>query len=618
LKALAGADHNEPHRPAVAPGGGSLPRLPVAAMPDPTSPQLMQEIAHQHLFNQFWLSVFFVIPMVLVARAVVAGTRYSAILIIVAFGLLMGHLLVATGVSEPGLRDFPMLGMIAQSTVIALAASFFVGGQELRRILTRVEVPPDLSVVYSNEQIFLGTGRTQLVFIARAFFTLLGIEALTRLLLGTAPETSLARYYPLIAYMGLVIAVILIDHKATILDKRLYLRKGVAEIGAIVGVLVAGAWIAGWVRPLVALPQIFFVMLLSSGLGALLYRWRQGPALRCLLFAGIPVVLAGNFVLGGSRIGEAFALTGMNAVLAYGFFGQVLWMFGGIALLTLFAGTSSVRNLAPGMAGALSHAGLTGACTAGDLGEPAARRAPIMINIPFFGHVFVFSILALSVERGALLVGPALVVALTGIALTARSLVHLRRGRAGGARGAGAHAVLVRLAAVRRVRRAAAARRVGDADRARADGQERVGLALRPLRGDPGGHGGRGGAGADRVRLRHAVPRAPARVLHVRARDGAGRRDAAARGVRAGARGRPRRARLPGVRELSAGAARASHRREFATSSGFRNSRGASPGACTPAGADRPVPAGSARVISRSGWPAERRGCGTLRDVITL
>jgi hypothetical protein len=54
------------------------------------------------------------------------------------------------------------------------------------------------------------------------------------------------------------------------------------------------------------------------------------------------------------------------------------------------------------MAGGLSHAGLTGACTAGDLGDAAARRAPIMINIPFFGHIFVFSILAVSIERGAL------------------------------------------------------------------------------------------------------------------------------------------------------------------------------------------------------------------------
>jgi hypothetical protein len=172
------------------------------------------------------------------------------------------------------------------------------------------------------------------------------------------------------------------------------------------------------------------------------------------------VVLAGNFVLGGSRIGEAFALTGMNAVLAYGFFGQVMWMFGGIALLMLFARTSSVRNLAPGMAGALSHAGLTGACTAGDLGELAARRAPIMINIPFFGHVFVFSILALSVERGALLVGPALGRGGRGSRADGAVAAQPAARRRGGARGEGADAVLVRLAAVRGVRRAAAARRL--------------------------------------------------------------------------------------------------------------------------------------------------------------
>jgi hypothetical protein len=398
-------------------------------MPEVMAPQqLMQEIAHQHLFNQFWLSFFFVIPMVLVARAVVAESRYSAILIIVVFGLLMGYLVVATGVSEPGLGDFPMLGMIAQATIIALAASFFVGGQELRRIFSGIQVPPDRSVVYSAEQIFLGTGRTQLVFVARAFFMLLGIEALTRVILGTVPDTSLGRYYPLVAYMGLVISVILIDHKAAIVDKRLYLRKGVAEMASIIAMLVLGYWIATWIRPIIALPQIFFVMILASGLGAILYRWQHGPAIRCLLFAGIPVVLAGNFVIGGSRIGDAFTLTGMNAVLAYGFFGQVMWMFGGIALLVLFARTAAVRNLAPAMAGGLSHAGLTGACTAGDLGDAAAKRAPIMINIPFFGHIFVFSILAMSVERGALMVVPSMVVVAAGAALTAWALRNLRLG----------------------------------------------------------------------------------------------------------------------------------------------------------------------------------------------
>jgi len=399
-------------------------------VPDPTSSQaLMQEIAHQHLFNQFWLTLFFVLPMVLVSRAVVAGSRYSAILIIVVFGLVMGYLLVASGVSEPGLSDFPMLAMVAQTTVVALAVSFFVGGQELRRIFGRRAVPVDDSVTYATDQVVFGTGRTQLVFITRAFFTLIGIEALVRVILGTVPDTTLGRYYPVIAYMGLVISVILIDNKAAIANKRRYLAKGVQEIAAISVVLIFGALLARWIAPVVALPQIFFVMLIAAGLGALLYRWRHGPAIRGLLFAGIPVVLAANFVVGGSRIGEAFTLTGMAPVLAYGFFGQVLWMFGGIALLMLLGRTAAVRNLGPGMAGSLSHAGLTGACTAGDLGEIAAKRAPIMINIPFFGHVFVFSILAVSIEQGRLVLWPALLVAAAGLAITAGALRAMARSR---------------------------------------------------------------------------------------------------------------------------------------------------------------------------------------------
>jgi hypothetical protein len=389
--------------------------------------QTLHEIAHLHLFNQLWLTLFFVVPMVLVARAVVAGTRYSAILIIVVFGLLMGWLLVKTGISAPGLPDFPMMEMVSRATVVALAVSFFVGGQELRRILAGNEIVPDESVVYSSEQVFLGTGRTYAVFIVRSFFLLLGIEALVRLITGTVPETSIGRFYPLITYLGLVIATILIDYKAAITDRRKYLRKGVLEMAVLTAVLLAGFAIARWVGGLIALPQIFFVMLLASGLGALLHRWSHGPAVRCLLFAGIPVVLAANFVIGGSRILEAFSLTGMNSVLAYGFFGQIFWMFGGMALLLLFARTGAIRNVAPGMAGALSHAGLTGACTAGDFGDTAARRAPIMINIPFFGHLFVFSVLAISVERGHLLLGPALALAGIGLALTCWSLRNLRR-----------------------------------------------------------------------------------------------------------------------------------------------------------------------------------------------
>lgn len=387
----------------------------------------LTELTDLQLFNQFWLTLFFVIPMILVARSVVAGSRYSAILIIVIFGLLMGYLLVLTGVSEPGLSNFPMLGMISQTTIIALAASFFVGGQELRRIFSKSKVEADQTVQYAMEQIFFGTGRTHLIFIVRAFFLLLGLGAFTRILTGSVPEDAFGRYYPLIAYMGLVIAVILIDHKASIANKRVYLRKGVWEMAMVLLVLFIGFQLAQWVRPLVALPQIFFVMLLSCGLGALFYRWRHGPAIRCLLFAGIPVVLAANFVIGGSRVGEAFSITGMDAVLAYGFFGQIFWMFGGIALLMYFGRHKEVGIVGPGMAGALSHAGLTGACTAGDLGEQAAKRAPIMINIPFFGHIFVFSILAMSAARGGLLWLPSLVVAAVGVIFTTLALRNLSR-----------------------------------------------------------------------------------------------------------------------------------------------------------------------------------------------
>jgi hypothetical protein len=318
---------------------------------------------------------------------------------------------------------------LAQATVVALTASFFVGGQELRRLFGGCAVGADDSVTYATDEVVFGTGRTQLVFIARAFFLLIGIEALVRVLLGTVHDTALGRLYPVIAYLGLVIAVILIDNRAAIVDKRRYLGKGVQELVAIVLVLAVGALLAQAVRPIVALPQIFFVMLLSSGLGAILYGWRHGPALRCLLFAGIPVVLAANFVVGGSRIGEALALQDMHAVLAYGFFGQVLWMFGGIALLMLAGRSASVRNLGPGMAGALSHAGLTGACTAGDLGDAAAKRAPIMINIPFFGHVFVFSVLAVSIEAGRLALVPALVIASVGVVVTVASLRALARAK---------------------------------------------------------------------------------------------------------------------------------------------------------------------------------------------
>jgi hypothetical protein len=384
-------------------------------------------IDHLQFLNQFWWSLFILVPMVLIARTVVAGTRYSPILIIVIFGLLMGFVLTVSGVTAPGLPDFPLMNILSRTTIIALAATFFTGGQQIRRMFAKEAVPPDTSVTYNMEEVVLGTARTHFVFIVRAFFLLLGVEALYKYLLGIPPADAIGQYYPLIAYLGLVFSMILIDNRAVIDDKQAYIRRGLIEIVALVGVLIAAYYISAWIRPLIALPQIFFVMILSATLGMTFFRLKSGPTLRCLLFAGIPIILAANFTVGGSLIQGTLGLEGIAPVLMYGFFGQVLWMFGGIALLMLLAKTASVRNLGPGMAGALSHAGLTGACTAGDLGEEAQRRAPVMINIPFFGHIFVFSILALSYEQGGLLYLPVVIVALIGLVLTAVAINTLRK-----------------------------------------------------------------------------------------------------------------------------------------------------------------------------------------------
>jgi hypothetical protein len=374
--------------------------------------------------DQFWLTLLMVVPIVLVARAVVARTSYSPILIIVAFGMSFGVLLVTTGMTEPGLPEFDLLGTVARAAIIALVASFFVGGQELRRLFGGVSVPPDTSVVPDTTEVILGTGRTQLFFIARAFFVLLGVDAISRLLLGTGG--NLTPVLPLLAFLGVVFATILVDPAAQVDDRRRYLARGILEIALLVGAIVLATLAARQTEPLAAFPPIFFAMLMAVALGWAFPRWRHGPSLRALLFAGIPVVLAANFVVGGTLLLEAIGLQGMTPILLYGFFGQIMWMFGGISLLILLGGTAQVRNLAPGMAGALSHAGLTGACTAGDMGEAARHRAPIMIAVPFLGHVFLFTILAFSVAAGALLVLPTALVALAGVAISGLAFRQLR------------------------------------------------------------------------------------------------------------------------------------------------------------------------------------------------
>jgi hypothetical protein len=352
--------------------------------------QIASHLVNAHIFNQLWLTFLIVISMVLVSRTVVAGTRYSPILIIVVFGLLMGYILVNTGMATPGLPEFPIIDLGSKVTITALIASFFVGGQEIRKIISKSEIDKDNFVEQSNEEIFLGTKFTQFMFLIRAFFILIGIESIKRAIVGFNNGGDLDGFYPILGYIGLVASIILIDYRAKIANKSLYIRKGIIETTFIVGILLAAFYIAQWIRQYIALPEIFFAMIISVTAGMIFSRWKFGPTIRSLLFAGIPVVLAANFMVGGSRIADAFALEGMTAVLSFGFFGQLMWMFGGLALLIYFGRANSIRNLAPGMAGSLSHSGLTGACTAGDFGVEAAVRAPIMINIPFVGHILCF------------------------------------------------------------------------------------------------------------------------------------------------------------------------------------------------------------------------------------
>ena len=81
-------------------------------------------------FNQLFLAFILLIPIVIISRTVVAGTKYSPILIIVVFGLLMGFLLEKSGVAAAGLPEFTIVGFMSKVTVVVLIVTFFVGPQE--------------------------------------------------------------------------------------------------------------------------------------------------------------------------------------------------------------------------------------------------------------------------------------------------------------------------------------------------------------------------------------------------------------------------------------------------------------------------------------------------------
>ena len=87
----------------------------------------------------------------------------------------MGFLMVQSKVSTPGLSEFPLIILLSKVTVIVLIVSFFVGGQELQKIIFKNHLEIEQLVVESQDEIILGTKRTQFVFILRSVFILLGI-----------------------------------------------------------------------------------------------------------------------------------------------------------------------------------------------------------------------------------------------------------------------------------------------------------------------------------------------------------------------------------------------------------------------------------------------------------
>ena len=157
-----------------------------------------------------------------------------------------------------------------------------MGGQKIRNTFFKPKLPKPDDVVLNTHEVMLGTQGTQLVFLVRSFFILLGIFSVFRMLNGSTD--TLSEYYPLIAFFRLSGAVILIDSKAKIEDKRRYLGRGIVELVMIIAILYVAQIISTSIKGFIGLPQIFFAMVISSGLGMIFSNWRFGPTMRAMLF----------------------------------------------------------------------------------------------------------------------------------------------------------------------------------------------------------------------------------------------------------------------------------------------------------------------------------------------
>jgi len=126
-------------------------------------------MAQLDLLNHFWLTLLLLLPVILISRAVVAGTKYSPILIIVIFGLSLGLILEVTGIATQGLPEFPVIGLSSGVTVTALIVTFFVGGQKLRNTFYKPKLAKKDDVVLTETAVIIGKNAKHIEHIVRTY-----------------------------------------------------------------------------------------------------------------------------------------------------------------------------------------------------------------------------------------------------------------------------------------------------------------------------------------------------------------------------------------------------------------------------------------------------------------
>jgi len=299
---------------------------------------LLEPLSHNYTLNLFFLQTVLLISMVLVARTVVAGARLPSIFIVVVFGIILGFVMVKNKVATSGLEEFPITVFTSKTITIALTAFFFMGGQKLKKLFFNAGFHIKNIATLSNEEVVLETNSTQFFLLLKVFLLLIGIRSVYKLLTDFFKNNSFKESYLLLIYLSIVLFIISFNKESRVKNT----RKALIEIVAILGVLLLSMHVVNFIKPIIAIPQIFFVILISTSLGIIFSNWKFGPTVNSLLFSGIPIVLAGNFMIIGSRVGNSFKI---GNITTYGFMSLIFFMFSGMAILMFLNKVNHVRKM---------------------------------------------------------------------------------------------------------------------------------------------------------------------------------------------------------------------------------------------------------------------------------